>query len=432
VADIDTLRRVAVTERRRRALDPDEWPLLERSAGFWRLVDAGYLSVRRLGTDRYELGGQKYVGRALVDDLEVRVDEKVPGTLRSLVAAATGAELRIVGEEAPATDFDLVSRHLMREFTTAAGRYVAERRKPRYSYRQAEGPVLAGTLDIPRTMRLHATGRLGHFAFHQGSVVRDEPLDRLVLAGLESLDGAADALRLEDEVVYEARWLAGSLAEVRDEVFLLTTLTSLLAVADEIECSTGQLSDDVDLARLAVVALLHRGFERDSPTTGDVPRAWFVDLETLFESAVRTTLRKLVGVGSVDRGDVFPRRMFTGGSDTSRTHPDLVIHIGSDAWAVGDVKYKVLSASDAEEDECGSDASPEKRLKEGRPDLYQVLVHAASLDAAKAFLIYAGDMFACGYPGLAATGAATWTAQVRPKELETDLGSVLHRLTMAD
>lgn len=432
MSDIESPRRVAVTERRRRVLDPDEWPLLERSAGFWRLVDAGYLSVRRLGTDRYEIGGHKFVGRALVDDLEVRVDEKVSGTLLSLVAAATGGELRIVGEEAPATDFDLVSRHLMREFTIAAGRYVAERRKPRYSYRPAQGPVLAGVLDMPRTIRLHATGRLGHFAFHQGSVVRDEPLDRLVLAGLESLDRAADALRLEDEVVYEARWLAGSLAEVRDERFLLALRASLLAVADEIEWSMGQLSDDVDLARLAVVALLHRGFEPDSVRTGDVPRAWFVDLETLFESAVRATLRKLVGVESVDRGEAFPRRMFKGGNDTSRTHPDLVMHSGVDVWAVGDVKYKTLAAGAAQEDEWGSDVTPENRLKEGRPDLYQVLVHAASLDAARAFLIYAGETFACGYPGLAATGAATWTAQVRPNELETDLARVLERLTMAN
>jgi hypothetical protein len=422
---------VAVTERRRRRLRSDEWQLLEQSEGFWRLVDAGYVSVRRLAADRYELSGHKYVGRALVDGLEIRVDEKVPGTLLSLVAAATGAELRIVEAEAPATEFDVVSRHLMGEFTAAAARYIADRRKPRYMYRQEQGPVLAGTLDMPRTMRLHATGRLGHFAFRQGFVVRDEPLDRLVLAGLESLDRAAEALQLAPSILYNARWLAGALAEVRDQSYLLTTEAALLVVADDIERGRDQLPDDVDVARLAVVALLHRGFEPELPQVDEVPRAWFVDLETLFEGAVRATLRQLLDTASVDRGEGFARRMFTQGADASRTYPDLVVHTGSDVLAVGDVKYKTLAAGFGEEEESGEDVPSEKRLKEGRPDLYQVLVHAASLDADKAFLVFAGESFGWRYPGVAATGAATWTAQVRPTELAIDLAAVLEHLGLA-
>ncbi len=421
---------MAVTERRRRLLSSDEWPLLERSEGFWRLVDAGYVAVHRLGVDRYELAGRKYVGRALVDDLEIRVEEKVPGTLLSLVGAATGAELRILEEGAPVTEFDRVSRHLMREFTSAAARYLATRRKPRYLYRSAQGPVLAGALDMPQTMRLHATGRLGHFAFRQGFVVRDEPLDRLVLAGLESLDRAAEALQLEAKTLYDARWLAGALEEVRDQRFLSTTPSSMLEVADKIELGIDQLSDDVDLARLAVIALLHHGFEPEVSATGEVPRAWFVDLETLFESVVRTTLQHLLGPVLVDRGEGFVRRMFTGGWDTSCTHPDLVVHSGSDVLAVGDVKYKSLAVGLGEDGESAEDV-PQKRLKEGRPDLYQVLVHAASLDADKAFLVYAGDRFACRYPGVSATGAATWTAQVRPNKLLIDLAALLESLGLA-
>jgi McrBC 5-methylcytosine restriction system component len=422
---------VAVAERRRRLLHAEEWRALERAHGFWRLVDAGYVSVRRLGADRYEIAGHKHVGRALVGDLEIRVDEKVPGTLLALLAAATGAELRILEAQAPATQFDVVSRHLMSEFTQAAARYVAGRRRPRYAYREAQGPVLAGALDMARTMRLHATGRLGHFAFGQGSVVRDEPLDRLVLAGLESLDRAAEALQLAPRTLYDARWLAGALAEVRDRAFLLMTQEALLSVADEVERAADRLPDDVDLARLAVVALLHRGFEPLSPQVDEVPRAWFVDLETLFESAVRTTMRQLLGAALVDRGEGFSRRMFTGGADASRTHPDLVVHRGPDVLAVGDVKYKALAAGLGEEGGAGAGATPRGQGKEGRPDLYQVLVHAASLDAGKAFLVYAGDGFACRYPGVAATGAETWIAQVRPSELAADLAAMLEKLALA-
>ncbi len=402
--------------------------MLERSEGFWRLVNDGYVSVRRLGFDRYELGGNKYVGRALLDDLEIRVDEKVPGTLQALAACATGSELRILQEKALATEFELVSRYLMRQFNAAAASYVADRRKPRYVYRPAQGPMLAGVLDMPRTMHLHATGRLGYFAFRQGSVIRDAPLDRLVLAGLESLDRAASALRLDDETLYNSRWLAGALAEVRDQSFLLTSQESFLAIADDIERTVDQLPDDIDLARLAVVALLHRGFEPNMRSVGEVPRAWFVDLETLFESAVRTVLRQLLGTVTVDRGEGFARRMFTEGSDLSRTYPDIVIHTGGAVLAVGDVKYKTMTAGLGEGGESGEDALAGKRIKGGRPDLYQVLVHSASLNADNAFLIYAGDDYTCTHPGIAATGAATWTAQVRPNKLAVDLTAVVEEL----
>lgn len=406
-------------------MQPDEWLLLDNSVGFWRLVEAGYVSVRRAGPSRYEIAGHKYVGRALLDDIELRVEEKVSGTLLSLAAAATGTELRIVEEEAPATAFDHVSRLLMRQFTLAAEGYVAHRRKPRYEYRPRHGPVLSGALDMPGTMRLHATGRLGHFAFSQGRVVCDEPLDRLVLAGLESLERAAEALRLDDETLYGARWLAGALAEVRDTRFLLTGEESFLGVADDIESAPDQMPADVDLARLSVVALLHRGFAPNMPSDGEVPRAWFVDLETLFESAVRTTLRRLLGAVVVDRGEGFSRRMFRGGSDSSLTHPDLVVHRAGHVLAAGDVKYKALPSSLGDgEDERDEDESPRRSVEHGRPDLYQVLVHAASLGAARAFLVYAGESYACAYPGIAATGAATWTAMVRPHELRADLAAL--------
>src|SRR5262249_36655987 len=151
---------------------------VERSEGFWRLAGAGYFSCRRTGAHRYEAVGHKYVGRALVDSLAVSVREKVPGTLLALAGAAKATELRVEAVDSPATDFDAISRHLMSQFTLAASAYVADRRKPRYDYRSAQGPILAGSLDMARTIQLHAQGKLGLFAYRQGTVVRDEPLDR--------------------------------------------------------------------------------------------------------------------------------------------------------------------------------------------------------------------------------------------------------------
>ena len=412
---------IQVTERRRRPLSEAERALLDTTDSFWALVDAGYVSLRRSGAHRYEIVGHRYVGRAITGTVETVVAEKAEGTLRALIAAATGAELRIEEVGAPATEFDVISRHLMRQFIQAAGRYIAERRQARYEYEPRSGPVLAGSLDIARTMRVHASGRRDHFAFSSGRVIRDEPLDRVVLAAIDELDRAATALGLDADTLYDARWLAGALEEVRDEQFLSLVSSDYLDMADAIRHHSESVREDGDLARLAAVALLHRGFEAERELGGVVPRAWFVDLETLFEQAVRETLRELLGPHEVDRGENFDRWMFTGGAERSRTNPDVVVHGQGIVRAVGDVKYKTLRVAlgEAEDDE---EAAGEARKKEGRPDLYQVLVHAASLDSDLAFLVFVSDEeYVSRYLGTAATGCRTWTAQVRPTRLREDL-----------
>jgi len=416
-------RLIAVPERRGRRLSTDEWSALANSEGFWRLVDRGYLDLRRRGGGRYELRGRKYVGRALLDRVELRIEEKVPGAVAALASAATGAELRLETEEAPASEFDAISRHLMRAFAVAAGEYVAKRRKARFRYRDAVGPMLSGSIDVAATMRLHAGGRRGLFAFQRCEVVRDEPLDRLVLAAFEELDRSARALGLDADTVYKARWLASGLAEVRDEAFVRTPAARFLELADEIEEDPATGAEDADLARLAAVVLLHRGFGLD-PEDGVAPRAWFIDMETLFERAVRETLAKVVAEAEVDRGESFARWLFRGGKDRSRVNPDLIAHRDRVVLAVGDVKYKSL--------EPGAEGGGSEK-KEGRADLYQVLVHAASLECDRALLVYPAESgFECRRLGRAATGAETWTTRVRPTQLETDLRRLVGELGLAD
>lgn len=412
--------RIAVVERRTRSLTPEEYRALHDAPGFWDLDERGYVSLRTTSRGGH-LIGQKYVGRAVAGDVEVQVVAKAADTLAALVSAATGAEVRIEQADSPATAFDVVSRALIGEFVTAAGRYIASRRTPRYAYSDTHGPTLGGTLDMARTIELHAQGFPETFAFTEGRVVRDEPIDRLVLAGLDEVDRAGPALGLGDATLYGARWLAGALHEVRDERYLLTGRDDHLAVSDVIERDRTSGLDDVDLARLAAVTLLHQGF---GPTAarigGQVPRAWFLDLETLFEQAVRETLRAVLETAEVDRGETFDRRLFFGGSDASRTHPDLVAHQDGAVLAVGDVKYKTLRAGLAGVDD---DTEVDRRDKKaGRPDLYQVLVHAAAAGIDRAFLVYVGDdAYQCRYLGRSATGCRTWTAQVRPLYLRDDL-----------
>ena len=422
---------VTVPERRSRPISAEQYAALHAAPGFWKLEESGYVSLRAKSGGGV-LTGHKYVGRAVAGDVELEVVEKASGTLAALVSAATGAEVRIERADSPATAFDVVSRKLVDEFVGAAGRYIADRRVPSYAYRDSHGPTLGGTLDLARTIELHAAGFTESFAYVEGRVVRDEPIDRLVLAALDEVDRAGSSLGLGRQTLYDARWLAGALHEVRDERYLVTSRDHHLAVAETIETDRATPGGDVDLARLAAVTLLHQGFGPTAPRTGDnVPRAWFLDLETLFEQAVREALRRLLAPGlELDRGDTYDRRLFFGGSDASKTNPDVVAHRRGIVHAVGDVKYKTLRAgmSGVEED----DPVPAKRKKEGRPDLYQVLVHAAALGTDRAFLVYVSDdVFHCRYLGRAATGCRTWTAQVRPKHLSSDLTALVSEVGLA-
>jgi 5-methylcytosine-specific restriction endonuclease McrBC regulatory subunit McrC len=347
--------------------------------------------------------------------VDIEIHEKIPDTLATLISSATGSSVRVESMDSPSTDFGPVSQYLMKEFIRAAGSYISGRRKPSYRYQAAEGPSLAGSLDMVATMHSHARGRLGLFAYQRCTVVRDEPLDRVVLAGLDGLNRAASALSLDPATAYEGRWLAGALEEVRDSRYIDTSEAEILSIGDEIASDPATIPRDRDLARLAAIALIHKGFEPTLQPDGYAPRGLFLNLEAIFEQAVRETLRELLDGFTVDIGEHYERRVFTEGIDSSKANPDVVIHRDGVVAAVGDVKYKDLGGG-----------------KEKRQDLYQVLVHAATLGAERAFLVYpSNDVFGCNFLGRAATGSRTWAIRVRPTELDVGLSQFTTEIGLA-
>lgn len=400
----------------------DEWNAISQNRAFWRLVESGFVSITQRGPVDYEIRGQQYVGRALAGDVEVIVGEKVTGSLAAMLGFATASDVVIEKAQSPAASFDALSRALMSHFVEAAGRYIADRRVAHYEYQPAVGVSLGGSIDLPRTIALHSRGLSHLLAFERGRVVRDTPLDHVTLAALDEIDRAGGALNLDQRTLYDARWLAGALDELRGGTFDLSTKLDFLDTADDIANSTESGELDIDLARLAAVVLLHQGFAFTPESEAVVPRAWFINLETLFEQAVRRRLRQLLGSHRVDRGGKLSRRLFVAGSDSSKVNPDVVVHDGDVVHAAADVKYKSLHDTDAGGENASDKA--ERVRKAARADLYQLLVHSATLKAGRAFLIYASDTdYRVRYHGLASTGAQLWTAEVRVSALEEDLSA---------
>ena len=102
-----------------------------------------------------------------------------------------------------------------------------------------------------------------------------------------------------------------------------------------------------------------------------VPRAWFLNLERLFENAVRNIFAEnLINKYYVSNGVKYGMRIFSGVKDCYTVNPDIIASNASKVAAVGDIKYKIWK----------------ERPKNS--DVYQLLVHAAALNCDRAFLVF--------------------------------------------
>jgi hypothetical protein len=162
---------------------------------------------------------------------------------------------------------------------------------------------------------------------------------------------------------------------------------------------------------LAGIVLSHNSFEASQMIPGIVPFSWFLNLETLFEQAVRRRLHALVGKGiGVHAGRSIRPAIFPA-LGIQRAEPDLVLGTAPEA-VVGDVKYKDWSGS--------ADAS----------DLYQLLVHARAFDANRCFLVFPSDGYDEVSLGRAVTGADTWLFAVDVRDLDSGLRRVCDAMSV--
>ena len=166
---------------------------------------------------------------------------------------------------------------------------------------------------------------------------------------------------------------------------------------------------EADMLALAAILLSHESFEHDSTHLGIAPRSWFLNLETLFERAVRETLKAAFGSeGTVSSGRAFPLPIFPPKSDLFRANPDLVLRRhGENRAFVGDVKYK----------QWGSVPSAS--------DVYQLLIHAAAFESKVAFLVFPFDSFIARILGDAVTGTCVKFYGLNVMELDIHIGQLL-------
>ena len=401
---------IVTRERGQVEVEAQVWQQIAALPELWALVEAGIIRVSQPGKGRIAVHGTHFVGRARLGNVEIEIQEKIPGALGALISFASHGSFNIQRVDGSETEFGGLTSLLVGQFVQAVRSYVTRGREFQYGTRAMVSSLVRGRLDIEKTIQLRAKG-MGHtIAFDQTIITHSIDKNALILRALREVENITKVAPVPTQILSASRTLAILFSDCRSTEVLFGS-RKIWAIKAEKLAASQRTHQDRDLLSLAAVLLSHRGFENDKPVVGISPRAWFLDLEELFESAVRLTMIKIAEKsikiinGKQIRIPIFPLR-----SLTYRADPDIVIKPISGVPVIGDVKHKEWTG------------------KTVQSDIYQLLVHAATYGATNAFLVYPGEEYLHTPLGISELGINVDIFVVDVRHLDQDLTSVLNHL----
>jgi 5-methylcytosine-specific restriction endonuclease McrBC regulatory subunit McrC len=391
---------IRVMERGQQVLSPEQWSLLQSSDSFWRLVDSNVVTATALPGGGARLRGSSLVGRALCDGVELEFYEKVDGALIGLLAV-TIPTFKVQPVAAPRTELGETITLIVHAFAQTVRQYVGRGREWEYGSQRVTSSLVGGRLHMPTTLQLRARGLRHLVSFDRSVIIHATDMNRIIYAALREIEIVARLVKISDADLSSVRSMSLFFEDCRDADVLFGSSVSKILLVDAL------LADPlyerfVDLLSLAGVLLSHNSFEASGRVDGHVPLCWFVNLENLFERAVRQRLDGVVDAATdVQSGRTKGVAVFPD-SGILFAHPDLVVTTPM-TCIVGDVKYKDWSGA----------AAPS--------DLYQLLVHAASFGADRAFLVYPSDQLEVIDLGRSTTSIQTWLFALNVRDLDSGL-----------
>lgn len=392
---------INVPERGHSDVDAKIYGALSSHADFWRLSEHKIISVAHLSPTKIRLTGSCFVGRVLLDDSVVEINEKVKGSLAALLGYATFNSFRVEKYDAPASALGPLLALLVRQFLVVLRGYVSRGRQFRYESKSLRGSLVGGRVNITQTIGLRARGLQHVLAFSRPVLTHVTPKNRIIAAAISEVERVSEIIALDVADLAMARGLSLLFQDCRDSEVLFGDRDAFVRAAYRLIASG---DGDRDLMALASVILAHQSFDYGSPVTSISPRAWFLNLEKLFEVAVRQVLTAAYAPGVVTSriGAEIERRIFDKAGDEYKANPDLVLSQPEGVKAIGDVKYKAWNGAAAQ------------------PDIYQLLVHAATYHASIAFLVYPHEAFEVRELGVH-NDIRTWLFAVDVRKLEEHL-----------
>ena len=397
-------------ERGHADVAPAIWRDLAGSPEFWTLVESGVVTVSQPARSRMRVSGTRFVGVARLGEVQLEIHEKVPGALRALIGFATSSTFRVERAAAPESEFGDLTALLVHHFLVGLRSYVSRGREFRFGTERAASPFVRGRLDVVQTLRLRSKG-LGHLvAFDRNVQDFRTPLNLVLFAALRQVEILARLIPIPEEDLAKARSMALFFSDCRTAAVVLERRTRW---AERAEALLRDSRDPKvkDLVSLAAVLLARQGFEDEERGDGLVPRSWFLNLEDLFESAVRRLFQDLAPPGtSISNGKTAPIPIFPMSANSYRAQPDVVVRLPDATTLIGDVKHKEWTGAAA------------------ASDLYQLLVHAETYGATSCFLVYPGDALVLLPLGRTSGGVDVLLACLDVRSLDLHAGELLRAL----
>lgn len=396
---------IRILERGSERISARQFAELRNTQEFWKLVDQDFLTVRMLPSGGALLSAGPFVGRAICGSELVEIVEKIPGSLEALMGYLSYESIAIERIPGARTQIGRLILHLVRGFLQETRRYLSRGMEFEYRYESHQSPLVRGAIRIPATVRLRARGFRHHVAFDR-TVVSHETMKNVAIGrALREVELISRLVELDAASVVQARALRMYFAEYRG-----AEDSSRQRLADKCEVLLRSEHSDPELLALCALLLRHESFEISEWIGDSAPRSWFINLESLFERALRLAIDQVSYADlSVAKGSDFNRSIFRPPAHQA-AHPDIVLLQDGQAVGVGDAKYKVWHERPV------------------RSDLYQLLVHSAAFGSSVSFLAYASDQYSCKVLGESVTGAEVHTYALDVSDLETSVEMMLENL----
>lgn len=300
-----------------------------------------------------------FVGRVTIPNaFLIELQELVPGTVATL-APLTAAGRRWTwsrAQEGPATVPPWVA--LAQRYAAALGLLLTAGVPKDYVPVRLESRRPRGAINIRRTLAIRAKGHPDVVASNVRLLTEDIPTNRVALAA---------AVRAE--VLLKDR--PDELRSLRTAIRALEGAT--LEVAPDIRNARQRAEPSyVELLELAALLIAGVSTMPVGETEAEQPVDVWFDAATIFEAGMRHLVERIMGPANVRAGlgdgvQLFDRPEVGHGEDWP-ANPDIVVK-GSSGTLVLDAKYRRHGAT------------------ESRPEIYQLIAHAAAYDAKSAALV---------------------------------------------
>lgn len=385
---------------------------LLRDPMLWKLVPT-YLTVEQQGPEAIKLTARTFIGRADLSQGSLEIIEKVPGETAVLLGYATNGSFKVRPLSSEAGRPGVLVSLLVRQFLESVRAYASAGRIGAYARRPAVSSLVGGRIRMVDTIRLRARGMPHRVAFDRTVLAFDTPLNRAVRAALREVEDLARRFPLDEKDLASARGLAAVFGDCMDARFLATPRDSFLDDLQSVLANPWLLQVR-DLGELTMAILARLSLDLPDAALRHAPRAWFINLGTLFEDACRQTLRRRVaGLATVEKGHRDQQLFSDAPANRYRADPDIIIRALDRPWlAVGDVKHKEWSREASE------------------ADVYQLLTHTATYGATDCFLIFAHTAYDVVDLGTNPLGGNTWLFAVDVQNLDAGIAEIASTLGM--